>query len=275
MKKTMLAVLLLGIIGASIYLFMKQPAKTIIIGEYESIPHIDVKLDMLNIDFTSSPDNKIHVQIKGHQLNKNRVGIREENERFVVEELQQKKKWTDYIHLRQTPTILVQIPKGQLKTLTLHTVDGNSTINKLVLDSVEIKTAAGDAILKNMSISNANIQAKDGRVSIAKSSIEDFSITTNAGDVSIKDSTGINHKIQTVDGQINITEAKEQPKVQAKSTSGDIRIHYKKAPDSLRITTAGEDIEIMMPNYNKKTHIIGEGVNILSAETKDGAVLIK
>lgn len=275
MKRIILAVLLLGIIGASIFLFMKQPVKTMPIGDYESAPNIDVSLDMLNIDFTNSPDDKIHVQIKGHQVNNNMVSLREEKNRFVIEEKQQKKKWTNYIHIRQTPTILVQMPKHQLKTLTLHTVDGNFTINELVLDSVEVKTSTGDAILEGMSISNADVQSKDGSVSIAKSSIENFSVTTNAGDVSIKDSTGINHMIQTFDGQIHISEAIEQPKVQTKSTSGDIQIHYKQTPNSLRLTTAGEDIKILLPNYNKNTHMIGEGVNTLSTETEDGAVLIK
>lgn len=275
MKRTILAVLFFGIIGASIFLFMKQPVKTITIGEYELAPHIDVSLDMLNIDFTNSPDDKIYVQIVGHQLNKKMVSIREDKNRFVMEEQQQKKKWTNLIHIRQTPTILVQLPKHQLKTLTLHSDDGNLNINDLVLDSVEVRTSAGDAILENMSISNADVQSKDGSVSIAESTIENLSITTNAGDVAIKESKGITHKIQTVDGQINITEAKEQPKVQAKSASGDIRIHYKKTPNSLRLTTAGEDIEILLPHYNKKTHIIGKGVNMLSAETEDGAVLIK
>lgn len=275
MKRIILAVLLFGIISASIFLFMKQPVKTITIGEYDPAPHIDVSLDMLNIDFTNSPDDKIHVQIKGHQLNKKMVSIHEEKNRFVIDEKQQKKKWTDHIHIRQTPTILVQLPKGQLKTLTLHTDDSNLNINDLVLESVEVRTSAGDAILENMSISNADVQSKDGSVSIAKSSIDNFSITTSAGDVSIKESTGINHMIQTVDGQINITEAKEQPKVQAKSTSGDIQIQYKKTPNSLRLTTAGEDIKILLHHYNKKTHIIGEVVNMLSAETEDGAVLIK
>ncbi|USK55513.1 DUF4097 domain-containing protein [Cytobacillus solani] len=275
MKRTILAVLLLGIVGTAIFfLYIKQPAKTITIGEYEAVSHLDVSLDMLNTEFINSSDDKIHVQIKGHQLNKNMVNIREEYNRLVMEE-QQKKKWTDHIHIRQTPTILVQLPKGQLKTLTLHTDDSNLNINDLVLESVEVRTSAGDVILENMSISYADIQSKDGSVSIAESTIENLSITTNAGDVAIKESKGITHKIQTVDGQIYITEAKEQPKVQAKSASGDIRIHYKKTPDSLRLTTAGEDIEILLPHYNKKAHIIGKGVNMLSAETEDGAVLIK
>lgn len=275
MKRIILAVLLLGIIGASFFLFMKQPVKTIPIGDYESAANIDVSLDVLNIDFTNSPDDKIHVQIKGHQVNNKMVSIREEKNRFVIEEKQQKKKWTNYIHIRQKPTILVQMPNRQLKTLTLHTVDGNLNVNDLVLNSVEVRTSVGDAILEGMSISNADIQSKDGSVSIEKSSIENFSITTNAGDVSLKDSTGINHIIQTIDGQIHISEAKEQPKVQAKSTSGNIQIHYKQIPHSLQLTTAGEDIEILLPKYNKNTHMIGEGVNILSAETEDGAVLIK
>lgn len=275
MKRIILAVLLLGIIGASIFLFMKQPVKTIPIGDYESAANIDVSLDVLNIDFTNSPDDKIHVQIKGQQVNNHMVSIRKEKNRFVIEEKQQKKKWTNYIHIRQAPTILVQMPKRQLKTLTLHTVDGNLNINDLVLDSVDVRTSAGDAFLEGMSISNADIQSKDGSVSIAKSSIENFSVTTNAGDVSIKDITGINHIIQTFDGQIHISEAIEQPKVQAKSTSGDIQIHYKQTPNSLLLTTAGEDIKILFPKYNKNTHMIGEGVNILSAETEDGAILIK
>src|SRR5690606_35722448 len=235
MIRKMLFILLLGIISVTVILFMKQPAKTMAIGDYEAMPHIDVTFDALNMVISNSPDDKIHVRLQGHKLNENKLSITEENDKFVIKEQQGKKKWKDHIHFRSTPTIIMQLPKSQITTLTLNGTDGDVTIQDLMLESVRVETSAGMTHLKKLSISNADIQTKDGNVTIAKSAIENLGITSTAGNVSIKDSTGSTHMIQTVDGQIKMTEAAEQPNVHVESVSGDIGIHYKKAPISLQL----------------------------------------
>lgn len=275
MIRKILFVLLLGIITVTIILFMKQPAKTITIGEYEAMPHIDVTLDMLNIAIADSPDDKIHVQMQGHKLNKKMLAINGENSRFIIKEQQRKKTWKENIRFRSTPTIIMQLPKSQSKTLTLYGADGDFTIQDLALDTVQAETSAGMAYLKNLSVANVDIQTIDGNVTIANSGIDHLGITSTAGDVAIKDSTGSEHTIQTVDGQIKMTEASEQPNLNVKSVSGDIGIHYKKAPDSLQITTVGPDIKVALPKYDKNTQMIGNGANMLSAETQDGVIVIK
>ncbi|QKG83601.1 DUF4097 domain-containing protein [Kroppenstedtia pulmonis] len=275
MLRKILVVLLIGVIGAGIILYMKQPAETMTMGEYEAMPHIDVTLDMFNITIANSPDDQIHVQMQGHQLNKNMLTINEKNNRFVVKEQQRKKNWQENIRFRSTPTIILQLPKSQSKTLALNVADGDFTIQDLALDTVQVETSAGMVHLKNMFISNAELHTKDGNVTIGKSAIENLTITSNAGDVAVKESTGSAHTIQTVDGQIKMTEATEQPNIQTKSASGDIGIHYKKAPTSLRLTTIAEDVEITLPKYHKKTGMIGDGANMLSAVTKNGVIVIK
>ncbi|GIN94079.1 hypothetical protein J22TS1_51300 [Siminovitchia terrae] len=275
MIRKMLFVLLLGIITVTIILFMKQPAKTMTIGEYEAMPHIDVTLDDLNIAISNSPDDKIHVQIQGHKLNKNMLTINEENNRFFIKEQQSKENWKENIRFRPTPTIIVQLPKSQSKSLTLKGADGDFNIEDLALDTVQVETSAGMAYLKKLSISNAELHTNDGNVTINKSAIENLNIASSAGDVAIKESTGSEHMIQTIDGQIKMTEATEQPNLHVKSVSGDIVIHYKKVPTSLQVTTVGPDIENTLPKYDKKTHMIGNGANVLSAETKDGVITIK
>lgn len=145
----------------------------------------------------------------------------------------------------------------------------------VALDTVQVETSAGMAYLKNLSTSKADLHTNDGNVTIAKSALENLNITSNAGDVAIKESTGSAHTIQTVDGYIEMTEATEQPNLHVKSVSGDIGIDYQKAPTSLQFITEGEDIEVTLPKYDKKTHMIGDGSNILSAKTKDGGIMIK
>ena len=271
----MVFVLLLGVITVTIILYMKQPAKTMTIGEFEAMPHIDVTLDMLNIAISNSPDDKIHVQMQGHKLNKHLLTINEENNKFVIKEQQRKKNLQENIQFHATPTIIVQLPKSESKTLTFNGADGDFTIQDLAFDTVQLKTSAGIVYLKSLSASNAEIQSKDGNVTIANSAIDHLGITSTAGDVAIKESVGSAHTIQTADGQIKLTEAIEQPNVHVESLSGDIGIYYKKAPTSLRLMTARKDIEITLPNYDKKAHMIGDGANLLSAETKDGVIVIK
>ncbi|HBZ11808.1 MAG TPA: hypothetical protein DEO65_18400 [Bacillus bacterium] len=275
MIRKILFVLLLGIITVTIILFMKQPAKTITIGEYEAVPHIDVTLDELNMAISNSPDDKIHVQMQGHKLNKNMLTIHEENNTFFMKEQKGKKNWKENIRFRPTATVIVQLPNSQSKTLALNGADGDFTIQDLELDTIQLETSAGVTYLKNLSASNTEIQSEDGNVTIANSAIDHLEITSTAGDVAIKESTGSTHTIQTVDGQIKLTKAAEQPNVHVKSVSGDIGIHYKESPTSLQLLTTGEDVEITLPKYNKKTGNIGDGSNILSAETKDGVIAIK
>ena len=268
MIRKMLLVLLLGILTVTMILFMKEPAETITIGEYEAMPHIKVTLDELNIAISDSPDDQIHVQMQGHTLKKHRLTVNEENNRFVIKEQQRKKKWQENIHFRPTPTIIVQLPKSQSKSLTLKSAYGDVAVEDVALDTVQVETSAGMAYLKNLSTSKADLHTNDGNVTIAKSALENLNITSNAGDVAIKESTGSAHTIQTVDGYIEMTEATEQPNLHVKSVSGDIGIDYQKAPTSLQFITEGEDIEVTLPKYDKKT-------NILSAKTKDGGIMIK
>ena len=275
MIRKMFVVLLLGAILVTALLLLKQPTKTITIGEYEAMPHIDIALDVLNIEITSSPDDKIHVQIQGHNLKKDMLTITEKNNRFFITEQQRENNWYENIHLRSMPVIIVKLPKSQSKSLTLHNVDGNSIIQNIILDTLQLETAAGFMNLNNISTSNAKLHSNDGTVTITKSAIDNLSITTRAGDVAIKESTGSVHTIQTDDGQIKITEAIEQPNVYLNSISGDIFIHYKKTPTSLQLTTTGEDIKITLPDYDKKTFRIGEGTYILSAETIYGSIIIE
>ena len=275
MIRKMFVVLLLGAILVTALLLLKQPTKTITIGEYEAMPHIDIALDVLNIEITSSPDDKIHVQIQGHNLKKDMLTITEKNNRFFITEQQRENNWYENIHLRSMPVIIVKLPKSQSKSLTLHNVDGSSIIQNIILDTLQLETAAGFMNLNNISTSNAKLHSNDGTVTITKSAIDNLSITTRAGDVAIKESTGSGQTIQTDDGQIMITEAIEQPNVYMKSNSGDISIHYKKTPTSLQVTTSGENIIITLPNFDKKTFKIGEGAYNLSAETNYGSIIIE
>ncbi len=275
MIRKIFIVLLLFIITIAFILFMKQPAKTITIGEYEAMPHINVTVDLLNIALSTSPDDKIHVEMQGHTLNKNMLTITEENHTFIIQEQKRKKNWLENIRFHSAATIIVQLPKTQSKTLTLKGADGDFTIQDLALDSVQLETTAGIASLKNLSVSTAELQTSDGNVTITKSTIDHLGITSNAGDITIIESTGSTYTIQTIDGQINMTKATQQPNVYISSVSGDIGIHYKEAPTSLQLTTTGVDVEITLPKYDKETRIIGDGSNRLSAKTNDGVIIIK
>ncbi|MFF5994539.1 DUF4097 family beta strand repeat-containing protein [Lysinibacillus sp. KU-BSD001] len=276
MTKKVLFALLLGTIIVIITIFMKQqPAEKITMGEYTAMPQIDVTLDVLSIAINNSPDDKIHVHLQGHKLKKDLLTITEENNRLFITEKKRKTNWLENIRFRSAPTIIVQLPKSQNNALTLNTENGDATIQDLPLDTVQLNTSTGNVNLNNTAILHAELRTKDGTVTITKSAIDNLSITTSAGDVAIKESTGLTHTIETTDGQIKMTEATEQPNIHVKSTSGDINIHYKKTPTSLQLMMTSEDTKITLPKYDKKTHTIGDGANILSAETKYGFIVIE
>ena len=271
----MFILLLLGAITLTSIGITKQLSTTITIGEYGAKPRIDVTLDSLKISIANSPDDQIHVQMYGYKLNKDIVTINEANDKFSITQSESTQKWYEKFRFRSTPTIILQLPKAQIKTLSLNTVDGDSTIQDLTVDSVEVETVAGFLKLNNLSSSDANLLTQDGTVKINKSTINHLSLTTSAGDVTLRESTGSDSAIQTTDGRIKLIEVVEQPNLHVKSEAGDISIQYKKAPSSLQLTTDGEEIEITLPKYDKKTSTVGSGINILSAETKYGSVVIK
>lgn len=274
MKLKILLSLLLGALIITTIFVVKQPSTTITLGAYEAKSQIDVTLDSLKISIVSSPDDQIHVQMYGYKLNNDSVKITDEANKFIITE-KDNNKWHENFRLRSTPTIILQLPKAKIKALTLNTVDGDCTIQDLTLDTVEVKTVAGFLQLNNISTSNANLLTQDGKVQMYKSTINNLSITTSAGDVTLRESKGSVFSIQTTDGQIKLIEVVEQPNLHVTSEAGDIYIQYKLAPSSLQLITVGEDIEITLPKFDKKTSIIGNGVNILSAETKYGFVVIK
>ena len=271
MKLKILLSLLLGALIITTIFIVKQPSTTITLGEYEAKSQIDVTLDSLKISIESSPDDQIHVQMYGSKLNKDSVKITEEANKLLITE----NELLGNFQLRSTPTIILQLPKAQIKSLSLNTMDGDCTIQDLTLDTVEVKTVASFLQLNNISTSNANLLTQDGAVKMNKSTINNLSITTSAGEVTLRESRGSDFAIQTTDGQIKIIEVVEQPNLHITSEAGDIYIQYKLAPSSLQLITAGEDIEITLPKYDKKTSTIGDGVNMLSAETKYGFVVIK
>lgn len=275
MKLKILLSLLLGALIITTIFVVKQPSTTITIGAYEAKPHIDVTLDSLKISIESSPDDQIHVQMYGYRLNKDSVTIKEEANKFLIMEKESNNNWYKNFRIQSTPTIILQLPKAQVKSLTLNTLDGDCTIQDLTLDTVEVKTVAGFLQLNNISTSNANLLTQDGTVKVNKSTINNLSLTASAGDVTLQESRGANFTIQTTDGQIKIIEIVEQPNLHVTSEAGDIYIQYSLAPSSLQLITAGEDIDITLPKYDKKTSTIGDGVNILYAETKYGLVVIK
>lgn len=49
----------------------------------------------------------------------------------------------------------------------------------------------------------------------------------------------------------------------------------KKALTSLGLTTIAQDGEMKLPKYDEKVGMIGDGTNMLSAETKNGVIVIK
>ncbi len=274
MKLKVLFPLLLGALIITTIIILKQPSTTITLGAYDAKSQIDVSLDSLKISIASSPDDQIHVQMYGNRLNKDSVKVTEEANKFLITE-KDNSKWLENFGFRSTPTIILQLPKSQIKALTLNTVDGDCTIQDLTLDTVEVKTVAGFLQLNNISTSNANLLTQDGTVKMNKNTTNNLSITTSTGDVTLRESKGSDFVIQTTDGQIKIIDVVEQPNLHATSEVGDIYIQYKLAPSSLTLITAGEDIDITLPKYDKKTSTIGEGVNILSVKTKYGFVVVK
>jgi DUF4097 and DUF4098 domain-containing protein YvlB len=274
MLKKIVAALILGIIGIALFVFYQQSVASTPMGEYAAAPTIDVKLDMLNIDIASSPDDKIHIQLEGYNIDETMLAIREDGNRLTIEEKPRKKGWMNSFHFRSQPTIMVQLPKSTSKTVTLTNNDGNTSIQDLALDAIQAKTSTGVAYVKDVSVTEATFHTNDGNVTIAKSTIDHLDIKTSAGDVAVKDSIGTTHTIQTDDGQIKLTEATEQPNVTVKNKSGDIMVHYKASPVSLHIMAESEDVDIALPQYDQKTHMIGDGENRLSAETKDGVVVV-
>lgn len=90
-RKILVLLLVLGVISSVIIFSSRQSAETIKIGNYEALASNDVKIKECNIMVVGSPDNKIHAQVRGHNLNNNSIKIEEENKTLFIKEQQQKK----------------------------------------------------------------------------------------------------------------------------------------------------------------------------------------
>ncbi|MBB4826489.1 DUF4097 and DUF4098 domain-containing protein YvlB [Sporosarcina luteola] len=274
MKKLIAAVLLLAI-GIGIFIFFKQPTKTMTIGDYDAVPTIEADLQMMTIEMSSSPDDKIHVLVEGKKGTEEQISVDQNETKLVVRELNEEVQWNNFIQLGSQPKIIMQLPKSLEHSIAITNKDGSTQLKGLDAETVQVKSTTGNVALQDMMISKSELKSTDGSITIHKSTIEDGSISSSTGNVTVRESMGAALAIQSTDGQIKLMEATEQSDVKIKSKTGDIEISYKTAPASLQLSTVGEMIDIDLPNYDKQTKQIGDGSNQLSIETNDGRIKVK
>ncbi|GKV56951.1 hypothetical protein NCCP2222_28980 [Sporosarcina sp. NCCP-2222] len=272
-KKLIMVVLLLAI-GLGIFIFFKQPTETITIGTYDAVPTIEANLQMMTIEVSSSPDDKIHVVVEGKKGVEEQFSIDHDETKLLVKE-NNEKQWNDFITIGSQPKIIMQIPTALENSVSISNKDGDSYLKGLDVKTVQVKSSTGRVTLRDINASTSELNSTDGNVTVHNSEIENGSISTTSGNVNVRESKGTTLAAQSVDGQIKLTEATEQSDVRLKSKTGDIQVIYKTAPSSLKLSTSGEIVKVELPSFDQKTGIIGKGTNILSIETKDGMIQVK
>ncbi|QTD42729.1 DUF4097 family beta strand repeat-containing protein [Sporosarcina sp. Te-1] len=274
LKKLVIVVLLLGI-GIGLFVFFKQPNKTMTIGTYEAVPAIEADLQMMTIEMSSSPDDKIHVRLEGKKGSEEKISIDHDATKLVIKEQNENVKWNNFIQVGSQPKIIIQTPKSLANTITISNRDGDTNLKGLAAETIEVKSTTGRVTLQDMTVSKSELQSTDGSITIHKSAIENGNIASTTGNVTVRESTGAALAIQSTDGQIKMMEATEQSDVRLKSKTGDIQVSYKTAPSSLQLSTSGEIVKIDLSNFDQQTRQIGDGANQLSIETKDGVINVK
>ena len=273
LKKLIMAVLLLAI-GLGIFIFFKKPTETIAIGTYDAVPTIEANLQMMTIDMSSSPDDKIHVLVEGKKGVEDQFFIDHDETKLLVKE-KNEKQWNDFITIGSPPKIIMQIPKALENSVSISNRDGDSYMKDLDVKTIQVKSSTGRVILRDINALQSELQSTDGNVTVHNGVLEESSISTTSGNINIRESKGVTLAAQSVDGQIKMTEATEQSNVRLNSKTGDIQVTYKVAPSSLKVSTRGEIIKVELPSFNQKTGLIGEGANMLSIETKDGMIQVR
>ena len=275
MLKKLVFVFLLVVIGIGVLFFFKKPSETIPIGAYDAVSTVEVHVQMMNIEVAPSPDDQLHVVLDGKQGEEEQFSIDHQAAQLIIMEKPAKGKWTDYIQIGAQPTIQLQVPPSANTSISLTNQDGNSQLKGLDIDSLYVKSSTGKVALRETTVAKIEVRSTDGNIAIHKSTMEKGILSTKSGNVTVKESSGNALDIQSWDGQIKLTEATEQAETRLKSKTGDIHVSYSTAPNSLKLTTSGENVKIALPNYDQQTGQVGEGANQLAIETKDGVIEVK
>jgi lia operon protein LiaG len=126
----------------------------------------------------------------------------------------------------QNLVLEVAIPRSYSGSLSTHTVSGDIDMGDRALETVVLGTTSGDG--------------RTGAIS-AKS----FEWKTTSGDLSAAGIESPSSRISSVSGELTVRALTGD--LNANSTSGEVRIDYKKAPGNVEIGTVSGDARIALP----------------------------
>jgi hypothetical protein len=168
--------------------------------------------------------------------------------------------WNLTINNDDDGTIIVNMPK-QMSQLMLHTVSADITVSEANLKYFKAETVSGDIDLNHSTIERADIATVSGNVE-------------SDGAVNVIDG-------KTISGDINLDVENDSPKIDIQTTSGDMKIAFKKQPDAaFSFSSISGSINVdqtfggLTSEGKKAKFILGKGIGTVSAHSVSGDLTV-
>lgn len=120
----------------------------------------------------------------------------------------------------------IYVPNSYKDDIKIVSSSGDIKIQKDGLNDLNITTSSGDIEISNANFNNLTVLSSSGDQQYMNVSAEDSNLTSSSGNIEAK----------TVAGNMNVV-----------SSSGDIRIIYKKYNNDINIATSSGDVELYLP----------------------------
>ena len=245
-----------------------------LVWQYSTIVDISkLNINVRNYDviLKESLDNKPVVEVYDSRNYKDNISISENKNLLEIKQVKRNFCIGLCVNDRK---IVVYLPNNLIKNLSIKDISGDILIDININDvNVVLTTTSGDIKAKNINkvdiktvsgdidvrqINEGNISSTSGDIEILE--LNSGSISSVSGDATVRDSDSID--ITTTSGDIELINVNKY--VNAKSTSGEVKIRNLKMERNSKIITTSGDVDIKL----------GSEVNI-DATTTSGDKKIK
>lgn len=185
-----------------------------------------------------------------------------------------------FIHLNQTPKLILTLPLTYKKNLSITTASGDVDLVSLSLESLSLQLSSGDLNIKELISEDITIDLSSGDVLVEKTSASRITLKSSSGDVDLVDVEGeISGRSSSGDVTLQLTRLEQDLTYDLSSGSFDLQLEEK--PENVRFdlscSSGAIDLAYTLDHYDKEEDSkvqgqIGEPRYTIEVDTSSGDI---
>lgn len=238
---------------------------------------VDAVSSDVNIFLSKDNNIKIHFHGTASELSKApKLETTQSGDKLEIA-IKHPKQIMSIINFSLDTKVDVYIPENYKKSISIETVSGEISIDKLEADDFKAHTTSGDIDINSIVASITDFNSVSGTINIKELLSKSSGFSTTSGDIKIDKITG-DIKSNSVSGSIKALYKEFNNDIDAETVSGDVEVGLPKASE-FKVdfsTTSGEldnDFPIVITGKVDKRDVkgtVGNGQKTIRIETVSG-----